>query len=287
MAVLRTLTRAEYSPSLVGHFALASEAYAHFTSPIRRYPDLTVHRALLAYLNRTDNGKNPPRNADARKALGRDLRDDSLCPDDPTLREIGARCNNTERNAEAAERELRQFLVLQLLENHIGEDFPAIVTGVSPGGVFIRLDKYLAEGMCKKEDLPVPPGASGGKKPGDKPAHGGKFFHGAIWKIDRKTGALVEQNSGRSFNIGDRVTVRISAVDLPKRQMDLVIADANSRDAGKSKAPQALAQGLTFGDVEDDKPRKTGAQKRAQRSKSRDQRKSDHRSDKKDKGKRQ
>src|SRR5206468_8101291 len=61
MAVLRTLTKAEYSPALIGHFALASEAYAHFTSPIRRYPDLTVHRALAEYLGTTDNGQNRPK----------------------------------------------------------------------------------------------------------------------------------------------------------------------------------------------------------------------------------
>ena len=80
------------------------------------------------------------------------------------------------------------------------------------------------------------------------------------------------------------MTVRISQIDLPRRQMDLVIADARSRDAGK---PKPLADGLKIGVVEEDKPRKTGAQKRAQRSKSRDKRKPDHRKEKKGKGKRQ
>lgn len=278
MAVLRTLTRAEYSPSLIGHFALASEAYAHFTSPIRRYPDLTVHRALLAFLERTDNGKSPPRGEKAKKNLGRDLRDDNLCEDEESLRAVAGNCNAKEENATQAERELRAFLVLQLLEQHIGEEFPAIVTGVTPKGVFIRLDKYLAEGLCKAEDLP---------DPGQKAGGGKGFYNKALWKIDRKTGALVEQNSGRSFNIGDRVVVRIGQIDLPRRQMDLVIADARSRDKGKTKQTANLAEGLKIGVVEEDKPRKTGAEKRSQRSKSRDKRKSDHRSDRKDKGKRQ
>jgi len=70
MAVLRTLTKAEYSPALIGHYALASEAYAHFTSPIRRYADLTVHRALAEYLSRTDNGKNRPRMTRTRSGSG-------------------------------------------------------------------------------------------------------------------------------------------------------------------------------------------------------------------------
>jgi len=276
MAGRRPLTRAEYSPSLIGHFALASDAYAHFTSPIRRYPDLTVHRALLAYLKRTTNGETTPRTDKARAALGRDMSEDKLCADEETLRAVAGRCNGTEEAATQAERELRQFLVLQLLENHIGEDFPAIVTGVSPKGVFVRLDKYLAEGLCKKEDLPAPGKSS-------SPA-GREFYKQGVWKIDKKSGALVEQNSGRSFNIGDKVTVRISQIDLPRRQMDLVIADARSRDAGKTKS---VADGLKIGVVEEDKPRKTGAQKRAQRSKSRDKRKQEHRQEKKGKGKRQ
>lgn len=87
MAVLRTLTKAEYSPALVGHFALASTAYAHFTSPIRRYPDLTLHRAMAEYLGRTDNGKNRPKSEKQRHELGRELRE--VLPTTEELAEIG------------------------------------------------------------------------------------------------------------------------------------------------------------------------------------------------------
>ena len=86
------------------------------------------------------------------------------------------------------------------------------------------------------------------------------------------------------------MTVRISKIDLARREMDLVIADARSRDKGKAKQPRdaaGLAQGLNIGMVEEERPRRTGAEKRAQRSKSRDKRKSDYRGDRKGKGKRQ
>lgn len=274
MAVLRTLTRAEYSPAMIGHFALASNAYSHFTSPIRRYPDLTAHRALAEYLSHTKNGLEPPRDDKSKKALGRRLRDSDACPNEEELQIIASRCNINEENAESAERELRQFLVLQLLEKHIGESFPGIVTGVMNRGVFVRLDKYLAEGMCEASDLPVPapPGAKQG------------YFKRGVWRIDGKSGALVEQNTGRSYNIGDRVHVTIAAVDLPRRQMELVITDASSRTAGKNKS---VAAGLKIGEVELEKPQRTGADKRAARSKSRDKRKSDFRGDRKGKGKRQ
>ena len=278
-AVLRTLTKAEYSPALIGHFALASEAYAHFTSPIRRYPDLTVHRALTQYLSMTHNGDDPPRSDKQQRQLGKELKQTGACPDEATLIQIGARCNYCEERATNAERELRQFLVLQLLAEHLGGSFPGLVTGVTAAGVFVRLDKYLAEGLVKTDDLPAP-----------KTKHG--TYGRAWWRIDRKSGALVEQNSGRSFQIGDQVAVTIVEVDLARRQMNLAITDAEARNVGKAKhtdKTKELAGSLRLGDMIEEQRRnqKTGAQKRAQRSKSRDKRKSDHRQDRKNKGKRQ
>jgi ribonuclease R len=271
MAVLRTLSKAEYSPALIGHFALASEAYAHFTSPIRRYADLTVHRAIAAYLERTENGKRRPRSQKELEQLGRDLRESDGCPTEEELTEVGRHATQREVNAESAERELRNFLVLQLLEKHIGEAFPGVVTGLNPRGVFVQIDKYLADGFIKAEDLP-----------GDTTRENLT----PIWKIDQKSGALTDLRSGRSFNFGDLVTVKIAAVDLAKRQMDLVIDDASSRAGGKAKKPllskkdgglgfgggMSHSQGAGFGGT-------TGAQRRSQRSKSRDRNKKQHRRD--------
>ena len=273
MAVLRTLTKAEYSPALVGHFALASTAYAHFTSPIRRYPDLTVHWALEAYFERTNNGTERPKGEGEKKKLGEALRD--ALPDEGELVDVGRHCSGTEERSTAAERDLRQFLVLQLLENHIGEDFPAVVTGVTPRGIFVQIDKYLADGMVAASDLP------GDTTRDARPPR---------WQIDKKTGALVDANSGRSFKMGDLVTVRVSQIDLSKRQMDLVIADGASRAAGKAKPVDnlKLGGGPGYGGRGDSKGGgfgKTGSTKRSQRSKSRDRRKTDYRDDRKKKGK--
>ncbi|MBL8745284.1 MAG: RNB domain-containing ribonuclease, partial [Phycisphaerae bacterium] len=277
IAVLRTFTRAEYSPALIGHFALASTAYAHFTSPIRRYADLTVHRALTRFLELTDNGQKLPKDEREFKKLGLALRESPECPDEATLTTIGNRCNQTEDNAESAERELRQFLVLQLLESHIGESFPALVTGVTNNGVFVRLDKYLAEGMIKVEDLPAP-------------QKDGRTIRDPRWVFDRNTGSIVEQHSGRSFNIGDRLQVTIAEIDLARRQMELVVSDASNRDVGKEKR---LADKLKIGgggigeELGGGFDRKTGVDRRAAKSKMRELRKSDHRGDRKNKGKRQ
>lgn len=280
MAVLRTMTRAEYSPAHVGHFALASSAYSHFTSPIRRYPDLTAHRALAEFLRLTKNGRLRPKWDDdkAWAALGKKMMDSPMCPDQGTLILIGQNCNYREENAAEAERELRQFLVLQLMEEKIGENFPGIVTGVTGAGVFVRMDKYLAEGLIKTEDLPVP-GSSG-------PGGGGGAFGGkrAVWQLDRKTGSMVERNSGRSFSMGDRIEVTVVAVDLARRRMELVVTDPDKRMAGKSKK---LAGALRIGEFEDDRDAggATGADKRAARSKSRERSKQDFRPDRKKKGK--
>jgi len=278
MAVLRTLTRAEYSPALVGHFALASEAYSHFTSPIRRYPDLTAHRALAEYLRLTRNGGARPRWDDdaAWSKLGKDMMDSPMCPSQEDLMQIGANCNFREENATGAERELRQFLVLQLMEEKIGESFPALVTGVTGAGVFVRLDRFLAEGIIKLEDLPVPGGSGAAGS-----SAGGKR---AIWQVDRRSGAIVEKNSGRSFAMGDRVEVTILAVDLARRKMEMAVSDPDRRLAGKSKQ---LAGAIRIGEFEEDKAAGglSGVERRSQKSKSRDKGKQDFRQDRKKKGK--
>ena len=128
-AVLRSLTRAAYGPQEDGHFALASDCYCHFTSPIRRYPDLTIHRALEALAK----GKRPP--ADGLIQLGQD-------------------CSDLERRAEAAERELVKLKLLLFLSSRIGEEMDAVVTGVEAFGLFVQGLKIPAEGLVPLDTLP-------------------------------------------------------------------------------------------------------------------------------------
>lgn len=213
LAVLRTLSKAEYAPVLVGHFALASEHYTHFTSPIRRYPDFVVHRGIDAYLEAA--AKHNGKGGKAKKQLTKAVRDDPRVPDEDRLTEIGRHCSGTERNSEQAERQLRAYLVMELLSEHLGEDYQGTVTGVTGSGVFIQLDRYLVDGLIRAADLP-----------GEQ---------GERWKLNTNTGALVAQRSGKTITIGDRFTVRIAKIDLSRRQMDLVIIDERAGQADRPR----------------------------------------------------
>jgi len=133
MALLKIISQAEYSPMQVGHFALASKCYCHFTSPIRRYPDLTVHRLLGEYC-RGRLETRPPE-------------------DVPALVELGEHCTAAEQRSEAAERELNKVLVLQLLSGRIGEVCQGVITGVMNFGIFVQLPRYGIDGLVRVQEL--------------------------------------------------------------------------------------------------------------------------------------
>ena len=129
-AVLRSLQRAFYSPEEEGHYALASDCYCHFTSPIRRYPDLTVHRLLGELLA----GRKPRSHLDELVVLGQ-------------------HCSDCERRAEAAERELTKLKLLAYLSERIGEEMDAVVTGVESFGLFVEGVELPAQGLIHADAL--------------------------------------------------------------------------------------------------------------------------------------
>jgi ribonuclease R len=129
-AVLRSLQRAVYGPHEEGHFALASDCYCHFTSPIRRYPDLTVHRLVGALLG----GKKP------RQNMGE-------------LIVVGEHCSQREQRAEEAERELNRLKILLYFSGRIGEEMDAVVTGVESFGLFAQGTELPAEGLIHIDSL--------------------------------------------------------------------------------------------------------------------------------------
>ncbi len=243
LAVLKSLTRAEYSPALIGHFALASSDYAHFTSPIRRYPDLLLHRILAAYLEQTDNGRKSPKGKGIDR-LTKTLRKDDRYLDEDNLIQMGSHCSDTERNAEMAERSLRTFLVLQHIEEqHQGDEFEGTVVSISANAFWVQLDQLLAEGMVQVKDLPTPNegskkksrktsspqrGKYGGKKQKlNKHHHSDRYGNNRPdrWRLNRETGALVAQNSGKTIQIGDRLRIQVVTVDPPARRLDLRVID--------------------------------------------------------------
>jgi ribonuclease R len=229
--VLKTMSKATYAPAMIGHYALASEHYAHFTSPIRRYPDLTVHRACDAYLDLTENGAKVPGGRGQAKLRG-DLAQDERTLGEQQLFELGNHCSGTEVNAEEAERSLRTFLVMKFLEeHHLGADLPAAVTGVMPSGnVFVSLDRFLVEGMVKPQDLP------------------GSGRSSSQWSYHPATMRLIAPRSGASIGLGDAVTARILRVDPASRTMDLAIVEVRTEAPRLGDAPlRDLRQGKRGG----------------------------------------
>ena len=226
-AVLKTMMKAEYSPALIGHFALAAEDYTHFTSPIRRYPDLIVHRGIDAYLE--VDSKLKAKGKTRINAIRRGLGKHKNVPDHEELVEIGQHCGTTERNSAQAERELRNYMVMEMLSGRLGEDFDGTVTGVAGRGCFIQLNRFLVDGFVSVSDLPS--------------------AIGDFWKLNRNTGALVADRSGKTISIGDRFTVRIAGVDLVRRTMDLAIVFPGSDVVPKAKgsAPGAERSGKSRG----------------------------------------
>ncbi len=186
LAVLRSMQPAEYAPVLAGHYALASEAYCHFTSPIRRYADLTVHRLLTAYLE------------DRRRKRKTVRIPHSL----EELREIGRLCTQNEQRAESAERELKLVFLLRLLEQHVGERFEGTVTGMANVGLFVQLDRFLIDGLLPYDLL------------GDD-----------WWEVDARGGCAVGERSGYRIRVGDRLAVTVVGVDVATRRVELAPAE--------------------------------------------------------------
>jgi ribonuclease R len=126
--LLRSLKQAVYTPQNVGHFGLAFDAYVHFTSPIRRYPDLLTHRGIKAALA-------------GRRYDGMDWE------------ELGRHCSETERRADDASRDVESWLKCHYMQEHVGGVFEGAVTGVTPFGLFVTLDDYFVDGLVHISEL--------------------------------------------------------------------------------------------------------------------------------------
>src|SRR5882762_4692928 len=126
--MLRTMQKARYAPENLGHFGLAAPSYTHFTSPIRRYPDLVVHRALRAV---------------RQASLTEDVREEWT----EELPEIARHTSEMERRADDAERELLQWKKVKFMADKVGDEFEGYITGVAAFGLFVELVEHFVEGM--------------------------------------------------------------------------------------------------------------------------------------------
>ena len=175
--LLRSLPQAIYTPDNGGHFGLAYDHYAHFTSPIRRYPDLLVHRGIKAVLA-------------GKKYATEDWK------------RLGEMCSANERRADIASREVTQFLKSKYLESHIGEEFVGTISGVVPFGVFVTLDETFADGLIHATTLPRD-----------------------YYQLGNDKVTLVGQRSGFKLALGERVRVKIAAVNADTAKVDFQYVD--------------------------------------------------------------
>ena len=202
--VLRSQKKAVYSEECRGHYALAAKHYCHFTSPIRRFPDLLVHRALVEWLAL----RRPPA---AEVAEGRTR----------WFHEAAAHCSSRERRAESAEREAVAWKKFVFLSSRVGEEFWAYVSAVVGFGLFVTLEDIYVDGLVPISSL------------------GDDFY-----RYEDVEHRLVGASSGRVYRLGDRLRVKLVKADAEKRGLDFVpVGDsAGPRQANRTEAIQRQEQ---------------------------------------------
>ena len=208
--LLRSMQQAIYTPINSGHFGLAFEAYTHFTSPIRRYPDLLVHRVIKAILaKKRYQLPNLPTPGEAHARLSRRLasrvkppenamaKARSSHPDQTAWEAAGLHCSANERRADEASRDVEAWLKCKYMREHLGEEYSGVVTAATGFGVFVTLDALYVEGLVHITEL------------------GGEYF-----RFDEARQELRGERTGIRYAIGTRVQVQVSRVDLDGRKID-------------------------------------------------------------------
>jgi ribonuclease R len=217
--LLRSMPQAVYSPDNAGHFGLAYSAYTHFTSPIRRYPDLLVHRAIKAILR---GGRYKPEGVDTSRlnrnpssAMRRQKRvqaDDAGNEKKDTIwHALGLHCSVNERRADEASRDVESWLKCYFIRDRLGEHFSGTVSGVASFGIFIQLDEVFVEGLVHITDL-------------------GRDFY----RFDEIRNELRGERTGECYRLTDRVVVQLARVNMDSRQIDLVLV-RNKEKKGTAK----------------------------------------------------
>lgn len=204
--LLRSMSQAVYSADNIGHFGLALEEYAHFTSPIRRYPDLTLHRGIKYLLAKQKGSK---RKTTDTGGYHYQLEEMDV---------FGAHCSSTERRADDATREVADWLKCEYMQDHVGEEFDGVISSVTGFGFFVRLNDLFIDGLVHISGLA-----------------------NDYYLFDMPKQRLIGENSGMIFRIGDAVKVRVEAVSLEQKQIDfsLISSERKPKRSGKTARTKA------------------------------------------------
>ena len=226
--LLRSMSQAVYSADNIGHFGLALEEYAHFTSPIRRYPDLTLHRGIKYLLAKQKGSK---RKTTDTGGYHYQLEEMDV---------FGAHCSSTERRADDATREVADWLKCEYMQDHVGEEFDGVISSVTGFGFFVRLNDLFIDGLVHISGLA-----------------------NDYYLFDMPKQRLIGENSGMIFRLGDAVKVRVEAVSLEQKQIDfsLISSERKPKRSGKTARTKAKK-------AEVKAPKKTTTNKKAKINKS-------------------
>ena len=199
--LLRSMQQAVYTATNAGHFGLAYDAYTHFTSPIRRYPDLLVHRVIKALLGARRYHLAPSdltRTPEPRRGARAPVRPAKPLSQEMALWEAaGAHCSANERRADEASRDVEAWLKCRFMREHLGEEYPGTVSAVAAFGLFVTLDPLHVDGLVHITEL------------------GGEYY-----RFDEVRQELRGERTGVRYGIGTRVRVQVIRVDLDARKID-------------------------------------------------------------------
>ena len=207
------MKQAIYDGNNLGHFGLALEAYAHFTSPIRRYPDLIVHRVIKAIINKVNGNKQ----CKGAKFYTED-----------EISQLGEQCSTAERRADDATRDVADWLKCEFMQDHVGDVFDGVVASVTNFGLFVRLNDYHIDGLVHITSL-----ASD------------------FYRYDEVKQCLMGESYGLTYRLGDPLKVKVAAVNLDERKIDLILDGlpviTRKMKSGKGKSAKSNASGKPEG----------------------------------------
>ena len=261
--LLRSMQQAIYTPVNSGHFGLAFDAYTHFTSPIRRYPDLLVHRVIKAILAKSRYQLPAlPTPGEAHAKLARRLEkgaQSKAAQASPASRKTnaegmawqaaGLHCSANERRADEASRDVEAWLKCKYMREHLGEEYGGVVTSATSFGIFVTLDAMFVEGLVHITEL------------------GGEYF-----RFDEARQELRGERTGTRYAIGTRVRIQVSRVDLDGRKIDFRLVQEGEGVLARGLPDKQAVRELKGRSVEPERfeieagVRKRGSAKSASRS---------------------